>query len=79
MERVRPEDHAVTNSFLMLAWTSAWTISAAAGGLLIERHGFTSSFVAAVALYFASTALYFAFFGREDRTPPARKKEGGGV
>jgi MFS family permease len=74
MERVGPEAHAVTNSFLMLAWTSAWTFSAAAGGAIIERFGFRASFVLAVALYLVSTVLYQVFFGKEDRKPPARGK-----
>ena len=78
MERVPPEAHAVTNSFLMLAWTSAWTVSAAAGGALIERFGFTASFVAAVGLYLVSTVLYHAFFGKEDRRPPAKAEAAGG-
>lgn len=74
MERVKPESHAVTNSFLMLACTSAWTVSAAVGGAVIERFGFTASFVLAVGLYLVSTALYQGFFGKEDRKPPARTK-----
>ena len=73
MERVKPEAHTVTNSFLMLAWTSSWTFAAVAGGATIERFGFRLSFILAVGLYLVSTILYHVFFGKEERRPPARK------
>ncbi|RKX17087.1 MAG: hypothetical protein DRP26_07560, partial [Candidatus Zixiibacteriota bacterium] len=36
MEKVEPNQHATTNSFLSLAWNSSWMISTLIGGRLIE-------------------------------------------
>ncbi|MFH0777764.1 MAG: MFS transporter [Candidatus Eisenbacteria bacterium] len=62
MEAVRKEEHAVTNSMLMLAWTASWAISVQIGGLLIERYSYVPSFIAAIALYLAASWMYHRFF-----------------
>ena len=62
MESVRKEEHAVTNSFLLLAWTGSWAVSVRIGGILIERYSYTPSFVAAIVLYVLSSILYYHFF-----------------
>jgi len=62
MEAVRKEEHAVTNSMLMLAWTGSWVASVQWGGTLIERYSYVPSFVVAIALYVVSSLLYYYFF-----------------
>jgi MFS family permease len=62
MEAVRKEEHAVTNSVLMLAWTGSWVVSVQMGGILIERYSYVPSFLTAIALYVAASALYYWFF-----------------
>jgi len=62
MEAVRKEEHAVTNSMLMLAWTGSWVASVQWGGTLIERYSYVPSFVVAIVLYVMSSLLYYYFF-----------------
>jgi MFS family permease len=62
MEAVRKEEHAVTNSMLMLAWTASWAVSVQWGGTLIERHSYVPSFVVAIVLYVVASFLYYYFF-----------------
>ena len=62
MESVKKEEHAVTNSLLLLAWTGSWAVSVRIGGVLIERYSYTPSFVAAILLYVLSSGLYYYFF-----------------
>ena len=62
MEAVGKEEHAVTNSMLMLAWTGSWALSVQWGGTLIERYSYVPSFVVAIVLYVVSSLLYYYFF-----------------
>jgi len=62
MEAVRKEEHAVTNSMLMLAWTASWAVSVQWGGTLIERYSYVPSFVVAIVLYVVASFLYYFFF-----------------
>ncbi len=62
MEAVRKEEHAVTNSMLMLSWTGSWVVSVQWGGILIERYSYVPSFVVAIALYVLASFLYYYFF-----------------
>ncbi len=62
MEAVKKEEHAVTNSMLMLAWMGSWAISVQWGGILIERHSYVPSFVIAIILYVVASFLYYHFF-----------------
>jgi predicted MFS family arabinose efflux permease len=66
MESVRKEEHAVTNSMLMLAWTASWAVSVQWGGILIERHSYVPSFVVAIVLYVVASCLYYLFFRHAD-------------
>jgi MFS family permease len=62
MESVRKEEHAVTNSLLLVAWTGSWALSVRIGGILIERYSYTPSFIIAIVLYVLSSVLYYYFF-----------------
>ncbi|MCX5801887.1 MAG: MFS transporter [Candidatus Eisenbacteria bacterium] len=62
MESVRKEEHAVTNSLLLLAWTGSWAVSVRIGGSLIERYSYTLPFIIAIILYVLSSVLYYYFF-----------------
>ncbi|UCF78651.1 MAG: MFS transporter [Candidatus Eiseniibacteriota bacterium] len=62
MESVRKEEHAVTNSMLMLAWMGSWAISVQIGGVLIEHYSYVPSFLAAISLYVVASVLYYLFF-----------------
>ena len=62
MESVRKEEHAVTNSLLLVAWTGSWAVSVRIGGILIERYSYTPSFIIAIVLYVLSSVLYYYFF-----------------
>ncbi|KPJ60672.1 MAG: hypothetical protein AMJ46_05280 [Latescibacteria bacterium DG_63] len=62
MEAVKKEEHAVTNSVLMLAWTGSWAISVQLGGTLIERYSYVPSFLITIALYVAASILFYWFF-----------------
>ncbi|HEX9916301.1 MAG TPA: MFS transporter [candidate division Zixibacteria bacterium] len=67
MEKVKEDEQPLTNSLMMLAWTSSWAIVASLGGNLISRHGFTLPLLIAVVLYVISSLLYLKFFsGKED-------------
>jgi predicted MFS family arabinose efflux permease len=62
MESVRKEEHAVTNSLLLLAWTGSWAVSVRIGGMLIERYSYVPPFIIAIILYVLSSVLYYYFF-----------------
>jgi len=62
METVRKEEHAVTNSLLLLAWTGSWAVSVRIAGVLIERYSYVPSFIIAIVLYVLSSILYYYFF-----------------
>lgn len=65
MEKVTDKEHAITNSILMLSWTSSWAISALIGGHIIEKFGFTLCFGLTSGLYLVSTILYYTFFRKD--------------
>jgi len=65
MEKVSEKEHAITNSILMLSWTSSWAISALIGGQIIEKFGFTLCFALTSSLYLLSTLLYYFFFRKD--------------
>jgi MFS family permease len=62
MEAVKKEEHAVTNSVLMLAWTGSWVMSVQFGGILIERYSYIPSFLITIVLYVTASVLYYWFF-----------------
>jgi len=67
MEMVRKEVHGLTNSVMMIAWTSSWAVSTQIGGWVIEHHGYIPSFLITVGLYTLSAFLYFTFFSRSEK------------
>ena len=62
MEKVKEDEQPLTNSLMMLAWTSSWVISANLGGKLINHYGFTPPLLISIVLYVISSSLYFKFF-----------------
>ncbi|MCL2063116.1 MAG: MFS transporter [Candidatus Cloacimonetes bacterium] len=62
MEIVKPNEHAFTNAVSTLSWQGSWTISALAGGYIIEKYSFAWSFYITIVLYLLSSISYFAFF-----------------
>jgi MFS family permease len=66
MEVVSRNEHALVNALLMLGWTSSWMISTAIGGQLIEKYGYTTPMLLAVALYIVSSILYYVFFNKTE-------------
>ncbi len=68
MELSDKREQGLVNALLMVAWNSSWMVSTAVGGNLIEKYGYTLTFVATSVLYVVSTLFYFwAFRGIERR------------
>ena len=68
MELSDKHEQGLVNALLMVAWNSSWMVSTAVGGNLIEKYGYTLTFVATSILYVFSTLFYFwAFKGIERR------------
>lgn len=65
MEKVEPNQHAATNSFLSLAWNSSWMISALIGGRLIEYYGFVPVMLVAISLYVSVSMTILLFFRKD--------------
>jgi MFS family permease len=72
MEVVTPSEQPLVNSLTQMAWLGSWMISAALGGSLIERFGFAPPLLATVALYIASSGLYYLFFHSFERSEHVR-------
>ena len=70
MEMVPESHHGLMNALLTFAWTSSWMVSTQAGGIIIERHGYTISLLAAIVLYIISSLAYYAFFRKSERFTP---------
>ncbi len=66
MEMVPKETHALANSMTMIAWTASWALSTQLGGWVIEKHGYTQSFIIAAGLYAVSAMLYYYYFSRSE-------------
>jgi len=64
MESVRRWEQPITNSVISLGWTLAWTLSTYIGGKIIEKSGFGVPFYIAIALYFISSVIFWAMFGK---------------
>lgn len=62
MEIVPEDQRAVTNSLRTFAWNASWMVSTAAGGRLIEHHGFTPGMFVTMGLYLAAAATFWSFF-----------------
>ena len=72
MELVTPAEQPLVNSLTQMAWLGSWMISAALGGSLIERFGFTPPLLVTVALYIVSAGLYYYFFASFERSDRVR-------
>jgi MFS family permease len=66
MEKVKEEEHALTNALLMLSWTGSWAVSANLGGKLIKAYSFTPPLLITIGLYFVASILYYIFFSSEE-------------
>jgi predicted MFS family arabinose efflux permease len=66
MEKVKEEEHALTNALLMLSWTGSWAVTANLGGRLIKAYSFTPPLLITVGLYVISSILYYIFFSSEE-------------
>ncbi len=62
MELSDKKEQGLVNALLMVAWTSAWMVSAAVGGELIERQGYTFTMNITVILYVISSITFYLFF-----------------
>jgi len=73
MELSGKEEQGLVNALLMISWTSAWMISSAVGGSLIEKYGYTVTMNITIILYVMSTVLFYFFFRKvevkTDATP----------
>jgi MFS family permease len=71
MERVRPEERATFSAASSLFWALGWVIAAPWYSLLQATLGFdagyTVNFLTIIGLYSAGTALYWLWFGRDER------------
>ena len=62
MEIVSEDQRTVTNSVRTFAWNLSWMVSTAAGGRLIEAHGYSPGMFATMGLYLAAASLFWIFF-----------------
>jgi predicted MFS family arabinose efflux permease len=62
MELSHKGEQGLVNALLMVSWSSAWMASAAAGGVLIERFGYTVTMNITVVLYVISSLTFYGFF-----------------
>lgn len=68
MELSHKKEQGLVNALLMIAWTSSWMISAAVGGVLIEKYGYTVTINTTIGLYvFSSVMFYFLFRNAESK------------
>ena len=56
----------MVNALLMVAWTSAWMVSSAVGGSLIEKFGYTFTMNITVFLYVVSSFTFYIFFRKTE-------------
>ena len=62
MVKVREEEQALTNAFLMLSWSLSWAVSANLGGRLIKLYSFTTPLLITIGFYIISSVLCYVFF-----------------
>ncbi|HPY95910.1 MAG TPA: MFS transporter [Candidatus Cloacimonadota bacterium] len=65
MELVKPNEQSFTNAISTLGWQGAWTVSAWAGGQIIEKYSFEFSFYVTILAYFLSAVTYYIFFKKK--------------
>ena len=66
MELAEKREQGLVNALLMVAWTSAWMVSAALGGSLIEKYGYTFTMNITVFLYVVSSFTFYIFFRKAE-------------
>ena len=66
MELSDKKEQGLVNALLMVAWTSAWMISAAVGGRLIELYGYTFTINITIGLYVISSIAFYRFFHKSE-------------
>ncbi len=66
MELAEKREQGLVNALLMVAWTSAWMVSAAVGGSLIEKFGYTFTMNITVFLYVLSSFTFYIFFRKAE-------------
>lgn len=64
MEIQKPEDRPFTNAVSAIAWNGSMTLSAAAGGAIIDRYSFAFSFYVTIVFYLLSAGSYYLLLGR---------------
>jgi predicted MFS family arabinose efflux permease len=62
MELAHKREQGLVNALLMVAWTSSWMVSSAAGGLLIEKFGYTITINATICIYVLSSVMFYYLF-----------------
>ncbi|MEW6050918.1 MAG: MFS transporter [Candidatus Zixiibacteriota bacterium] len=67
MEMCERREQGLVNALLMVSWTSAWMISAAIGGRLIDLYGYSLTFNITIALYIVSSVFYYWSFRNAER------------
>ena len=69
MELSERHEQPLVNALLGIAWTSSWMVSAALGGAVIEKFGYTTTLNVSIIIYLISTVTLYAYFkGAERRT-----------
>ena len=66
MELAEKQEQGLVNALLMVSWTSAWMVSAAVGGSLIEKFGYTFTMNITVFLYVVSSFTFYYFFRKAE-------------
>ncbi len=66
MELSHKSEQGLVNALLMVAWTSAWMVSAALGGSLIQHYGYTVTMNITIILYVVSTLVFYVFFKKAE-------------
>ena len=66
MELAEKREQGLVNALLMVAWTSAWMVSSAVGGSLIEKFGYTFTMNITVFLYVVSSFTFYIFFRKTE-------------
>lgn len=64
MELLKPEDRPFTNAISAISWNGSWTVSAALGGMILERYSFAFSFYLTIGFYLLSATSYYLLLGR---------------
>ena len=67
MELSERHEQSLVNALLGIAWTSSWMVSAALGGEVIERFGYTVTLNISVVIYIISTVALYAYFRKAER------------